>query len=196
MNFAVKVEVPLKDLVDSLMQCGEPIPGEIASLTQQQALSPATTSPETVGSPTAPLRPASVLELSEDRSTCDRVTPTPSYCSLPFPRIDSPYKSKGRWRSNSATFFLRDKASSRKQLSPNAPVFTPCYMQSVPPASSPFSQCSLAGSDTVWDLPGLPSPMMEANSDPIFASLSESGAPPVMVQSILQRGISNQCRQM
>ncbi len=198
MNFAVKVEVPLKDLVDSLMQCGEPIPGEIASLSQQSGLSPATTCPETVISPVKPSGISSVIGLSDESTTCDRISPTPSYCSVPFPRIDSPYKSRGRWRSNSATYFLREKITSskaaKKQLCPNAPVFTPCYQQQVPPVSSPFSQCSLAGSDTVWDLPGLPSPVIEANTDPVFAAFPNE--PPAVAQSILQRGISNQCRQM
>jgi hypothetical protein len=196
MNFAVKVEVPLKDLVDSLMQCGETIPGEIASLSQQAGLSPATTCPETEVSPLKTSGLASRAGLSDESATCDRIVQTPSYCSVPFPRIDSPYKSRGRWRSNSATFFMRERGSSKKQLSPNAPVFTPCYMQQAhpPPVSSPFSQCSLAGSDTVWDLPGLPSPVIEANTDPVFASFETP--PPIMAQSILQRGISNQCRQM
>jgi hypothetical protein len=196
MNLSVKVEVPLKELVDSLMQCGEQVPPEILSLTPPQELSPATTSAETVVSPMVPSRPSSVLGFSEDSTACDRVTPTPSYCSLPFPRIDSPYKTKGRWRSNSATYFLREKPVSKKQLSPNAPVFTPCYSMSANhvPAPSPYSQCSLGGSDAVWELPGLPSPVIEASQEPVFTSCDGTAAP--VMQSILQRGMSNQCRQM
>ena len=198
MNLALKVEVPLKDLVDSLMKCGEQVPPEIMSLSPPQELSPGTTSAETMGSPIAPSRPSSVIGVSEDSTVCDRVTPTPSYCSLPFPRIDSPYKTKGRWRSNSATYFLREKPVSKKQLSPNAPVFTPCFSMSAShvPAPSPYSQCSLAGSDAVWELPGLPSPVIEASPDPVFASFDTTATPVMMQQSILQRGISNQCRQM
>ncbi len=198
MNLAVKVELPLKDLVDSLMKCGERIPDEIYSLTPQKEVSPTTTTPETVSTPVVPSPGCSVTGFMDDAASSDRVNPGQSYCSLPFSRIDAPFKSKGRWRSNSATYFLKEKpVVGKKQLSPNAPVFTPCMSLSAShvPAASPYSQCSLAGSDAVWELPGLPSPLIEASHEPMFAAC-EPSTPPAMVQSILQRGISNQCRQM
>ena len=205
MNLNVKVEVPLKDLIDSLMNGSEKMRDEISSaLAGKSMFSDSPSTPETTVSPGVSSRPASVMGSSDESTACERTTPVPSYCSMPFPRIDSPYRARGRWRSNSATYFLREKSgmgptnSGKKQLSPSAPVFTPSLSLSANhvPAASPFTQCSLAGSDTVWDLPGLPSPLVEASPDPCVSVGFESGAPPVMVQSILQRGISNQCRQM
>ena len=202
MNLSVKVELPVKELIDSLMTCSDKVRDELSSLPQLKANPDTKASLDDVHSPGESSRPASVVGSSDESTACDRVTPAPSYCSLPFPRIDSPYRAQGRWRSNSATYFLRDRAGSaagpvvKSQLSANAPVFRPSMSATHAPAASPFTQCSLAGSDTVWDLPGLPSPLVEASSDPFVPLGPESTPTPVMVQSILQRGISNQCKQM
>lgn len=205
MNLSVKVELPVKELIDSLMTCSDKARDELSSIPLLKANTEGTNSRDNALSPGDLSRTSSVMGSSDESTACDRVTPAPSYCSLPFPRIDSPYRSQGRWRSNSATYFLRDRAGSaagpvlKSQLSANAPVFRPGGISmsvTHAPAASPFTQCSLAGSDTVWDLPGLPSPLVEASSDPFVPLGPESSPAPVMVQSILQRGISNQCKQM
>jgi hypothetical protein len=204
MNLDLKVEVPIKVLVDSLMKCGEQVKEELAFLT-----TPGLLEKPVVNTPTMePQRPLvsrlKQASASESESTaCDVISPEPAaYCSIPFPRIDSPYRSRAKWGTERATYFLREHrvnspppqpiGMNKRQLSPNAPVFTPLSQRL--PTSSPFTQCSLAGSEGVWDLPGLPSPLVESNPEPIMGACSVD--PPAMGQSILQRGLSNQCRQM
>ena len=194
MNLDLKVEVPLKDLIDSLMTCGDKAREELVSLTQQAQRAVAATPEPTASPAVSPVKPVA----SDSDSTASE---RPSYCSVPFPRIDSPFRTKGRWRSNSATYFLREHKSPapqliKRQLSPNAPVFTPLSLSvNQMPAPSPFTQCSLAASDHgVWELPGLPSPLVEASPEPCL--FDTAPAPPMMGQSILQRGLSNQCKPM
>jgi hypothetical protein len=205
MNFDLKVQIPLKDLVDSLVSCGDLGRHAISAMTPlpvQTDVSSTRSSPE------------------KQRCGSDSKTPVresassqqPAYCSIPFPRIDSPYRAKGRWRSNSATYFLRDHkiacAGSKRELCPNAPVFTPltfsrgsissCGSEAALPAGSPYAECSVGGSDALWELPGLPSPLIESMQEPSVGMIPQDPpAPPLMTQSILQRGLSNhQCRQM
>ena len=202
MNLDLKVEVPIKELVDSLMKCGDQVKEELAFLTAPGLpQNPGANAPsfEAQKSLVSRLKQASASE--SESTACDNTSPEPAaYCSIPFPRIDSPYRTRAKWSTESATYFLREHRVStpppepikmnKRQLSPNAPVFTPLSHRF--PTSSPFTQCSLAGSEGVWDLPGLPSPLVESNPEPIISSTD----PPAMGQSILQRGLSNQCRQM
>ena len=197
MNLDLKLELPIKDLVDSLMKCGDQIRDEFAILTNAVA------TPQL----DAAARDAVVGSVSDSGSTsCGNGRSSPSYCSVPFPRIDSPYRTRGKWQSERATYFLREHKSAaqspptvgKRQLSPNAPIFTPLSLRestTALPNPSPFTQCSLAASEGVWDLPGLPSPIVECSQDPAL-SMYSSHAPAAPQQSILQRGLSNQCRQM
>lgn len=213
MNFDLRVQIPLKDLVDSLVSCGDfgrdalaavttpPLRTEISSTRESASL---VVSPQTHGCSSANNTPVREVASSQQ----------PAYCSIPFPRIDSPYRVQGRWRSNSATYFLRDRKAAgspkpipKRELSPNAPEFTPlafagkarCDSSSLPMAS-PYTECSLGQSDGVWELPGLPSPLIESMQEPTVGVIPQGPpTPPMMAQSILQRGLSNnhpQCRQM
>lgn len=169
MNLALKLEIPVQDLVDSLILCGQGFDGVLNQLVPDEPLARLTSTPACVS-------PLCSLSLSECGSTtCD---PTPeSYSMKSFPKIDSPYRTRGSWESTKATYFLREhKRQSKKQLSADAPVFTPSF-----PMASPYSQCSVAASaDELWELPGPDTRTPTASLQP----------------SILQRGLSNQCRQM
>ena len=206
MNLGLKVDVPLKDLLDSLMQCGDQVRDELTALVLNPPHAPATVP----GNSNLQVAANVVVSNASDSGStaCDATTtPEPSYCTVPFPRIDSPYKARGKWQSDKATYFLRERKLSvsttantvhsgmgKRQLSPNAPVFTPQGYgihhrgDEFLPLPSPLTQCSVAGSDGVWELPGLASPLMESTVDPIYAS---DVSVPALVQSILQRGLSS-----
>ena len=175
MNLDLKLEFPLQDLVDSLMMCGDKVVPDGTKIDQtENHLSKDTNSIH-----------AAVDSLVETIVTPPR-NQSPSfdtYYSAPFPRFDSPYRKKGRWQSKQATFFMKDSAPSRRaspvpsQLSADAPVFTPMTFASVDSVSP----------HDLWELPGLPSPLMEPSTDPIPTPVRQTSA----FHSILQRGLSN-----
>ena len=197
MNLDLKLELPLQDLVDSLMLCGEKLPAEVPQIPQTPAEPIADLVQSLAGSPvmesllpTPPL--AERHSRSESVSTncgSDPVRSPDVYYSKPFPCFDSPYRQKGKWQAAQATYFLRDSPSPApapsKKLSPDAPVFTPLSLASMP-LGSPTPSAVTA--DDVWELPGLPSPLMESAADPPMPSLRHQTS---VVHSILQRGLSS-----
>ena len=195
MNLDLKLEFPVQDLVDSLILCGSDLSGLLAQFVPQEPPARSTSQAPVCATPHRD------QSLSDSGSTtCDNAQTPDGYSMKPFPKIDSPYKSRGRWQANKATYFKREHkggpvmpVTAAKQLSANAPVFTPSFAI---PMASPFSQCSLAASaDEVWELPGLSHPVLETLEEPVLPSALPE---PRLVQSILQRGLSNssQCRQM
>ena len=176
MNLDLKLELPLQDLVDSLLLCGDKI---IPDHTELDKRNPVTKVEQVAASPMMDDVSSSKFIRSRDPAHS-----FDTYYSAPFPRFDSPYRKKGRWQPKQATFFMRDSVSSRRaspapsRLSADAPVFTPMTYASVDSVSQP----------DLWELPGLPSPLMEPSIDPIpTSSVRQTSA----FQSILQRGLSN-----
>lgn len=175
MNLDLKLELPLQELVDSLMMCGDKVVQDVTKISHNQI---------------DKTRDANSIHAALDGILGAHTTPprskSPSfdtYYSAPFPRFDSPYRKKGRWQSKQATFFMKDAALSRRaspvpsQLSADAPVFTPMTFASVDSVSPP----------DLWELPGLPSPLIEPSTDPIPTPVRQTSA----FHSILQRGLSN-----
>ena len=194
MNLDLKLEFPLQDLVDSLILCGDKVRAEISQISAESQPAIQAAINASIARATSPDH----LSGSESVSTtCDPVRlATDMYGSSPFPRFDSPYRQKGKWQTNQATYFLKPADTPSQVVAPppmtrmsaNAPVFTPLSHNI--PNPSPFSQgmASALSDHDVWELPGLPSPLLEHQPSPEMPPLPHQTS---IVHSILQRGLSS-----
>jgi hypothetical protein len=195
MNLDLKLEFPVQALVDSLMSCGNKVREEISNIspeTQPLVHAVVSASASRTNSPEQSSGSESVS------TTCDPVRKSAEmHGSSPFPRFESPYRQKGKWQTNQATYFLRVDSPPHssspavpfvcdsKPLSANAPVFTPLSSHNIViPNSSPFMASACSDYD-VWELPGLPSPLLEYVPTPEDKKFSP------IVHSILERGLSS-----
>jgi len=175
MNLDLKLELPLHDLVDSLLMCGDKIIPDHTNVDSARL------------TPVDETKSALIHHDDLTNAICGGARHQShsfdTYYSAPFPRFDSPYRKKGRWQTKQATFFMKDSMPSRRVspspsiLSADAPVFTPMTFASVDSVSPP----------DLWELPGLPSPLIEPTIDPLPAPAHQTSA----FHSILQRGLSN-----
>lgn len=175
MNLDLKLELPLQDLVDSLMMCGDKISPDGNMAEPSRPTQPDHFESKRVVSSESPL-----ITSARNR---DQAVSFDTYYSVPFPRFDSPYRKKGKWQTKQATFFMKDTMPGRRaspaptSLSADAPVFTPMTFASVDSIAPP----------DLWELPGLPSPLMEPSIDPPSIPARQTSA----FHSILQRGLSS-----
>ncbi len=190
LEFDMDMNIPIEELVKSLMSCGDKIRHEIYNMNANAGHYTSYHSKIPLCSPMH----------SEEESTASEsgCSSYPGEGAYSYPRFDSPYKEKGKWPKSQATYFLRSKSStshpfshrlgSGRTLSANAPIFTP--LSDMGNLSSPGSV-----SADLWELPGLPSPMLEFTEAPSFDSRDicnnhiskDAGAS----LSILQRGFSS-----
>lgn len=181
LDFDMNLDIPIEELVKSLMSCGDKIRHEIYNMQGRNEHFMSYNRPGSV------MR--SLIPTADEESTSSES----GRSSYSYPRFDSPYREKGKWPRSQATYFLRQRAGSTSRpvstipgstLSANAPVFTPLSERG-----------NQATPGDLWELPGLPSPMMEFSEAPTFDSqdICNNYYPKDMGTSvsILQRGLSS-----
>lgn len=190
LDFDENLDIPIEELVRSLMSCGDMIRHEIYNMNENRGLFTGCNAKSAIRS----------LMASEEDSTASESGCSPSLGEgiYGYPRFDSPYREKGKWPTSQATYFLRARSGTpssapsimgpHKTLSANAPVFTP--LSDIGNHATPGSL-----SADLWELPGLPSPMMEFTEAPSFDSrdINNNHYPKEIGASvsILQRGLSS-----
>jgi hypothetical protein len=178
-------DIPIEELVKSLMSSGDRIRREVYHMNG-------------IASHAQNMDSGSVIHSLLSLSAADPgYTPFPVDEVRSIPTFDSPYKQSGKWPKSQATYFLKSAGDRAPSSSPTSSTGRPKSLSADAPVFTPLSGMDSRCPSDVWELPGLPSPMLEFSKAPAFnmrdshTATSQCSTEPIGCVSILQRGLSS-----